>query len=265
MSQERFRIRWLSIANFLIYAYIIAPVVIVVIIAFSSSMSTHFPPPGFSLKWYQKFAADTDFMGSTRLSFVIALLTCLCSGTLGTITAFVMDRFQFWGRGFLVTFFLSPLMIPELVFAISLLQFYIKTGIPSFSGIVIGHIVITLPYVIRSVLASLQNFDISVENAAVSLGATPFQAVTRITLPSISMGIIAGILFSFIISFENVNISLLVSDPFNITLPVRIFTYIEWVFDPTVAAASTVQIIIVLAVMFILEKLFGVSRFMAIR
>jgi putative spermidine/putrescine transport system permease protein len=156
-------------------------------------------------------------------------------------------------------------MIPELVFAISLLQFYIKTGIPSFSGIVIGHIVITLPYVIRSVLASLQNFDISVENAAVSLGATPFQAVTRITLPSISMGIIAGILFSFIISFENVNISLLVSDPFNITLPVRIFTYIEWVFDPTVAAASTVQIIIVLAVMFILEKLFGVSRFMAIR
>jgi len=133
---------------------------------------------------------------------------------------------------------------------------------PTFLGLVVGHIVVTMPYVIRSVTATLQNYDITVEHAAISLGATPFQAITRITLPSISMGIVAGALFSFILSFENLPVSLFISDPFNITLPVRIFTYIEWVFDPTVAAASTVQIIIVLIVMFILEKLVGVSRFL---
>jgi putative spermidine/putrescine transport system permease protein len=254
-----------SCVNFLIYAYIIAPVIIIVVISLSSSVSTNFPPPGFSFEWYKKFAGDTEFVGSTRLSFLIAVITCLSSGVLGTIAGFVLDRYRFYGRDFLITLFLSPLMIPQLVFAISLLQFYIKTGTPTFIGLVVGHIVVTLPYMIRSVTATLQNFDITVEHAAISLGATPFEAVMRITLPSISMGIIAGALFSFIISFENLPVSLFVSNAFNITLPVRIFTYIEWVFDPTVAAASTVQIMIVLGVMLILEKLVGVSRFLEMR
>lgn len=254
-----------STVNFLIYAYIIAPVAIVAVISFSSSVSTSFPPPGFSLKWYGKFAGDTEFVGSTQLSFLLAVVTCLLSGILGTLAAFVLDRYRFWGRDFLITLFLSPLMIPQLVFAISLLQFYIKTATPTLLGLVVGHMVVTLPYVIRSVTATLQNFDITVEHAAISLGATPFQAVMRITLPSISMGIVAGALFSFIISFENLPVSLLISDPFNITLPVRIFTYIEWVFDPTVAAASTVQIMIVLGVMLIVEKLVGVSRFLEMK
>lgn len=254
-----------STVNFLIYAYIIAPVVIVVVISFSSSVSTSFPPPGISLKWYGKFAGDTEFVSSTQLSFLIGVITCLCSGVLGTIAAFVLDRYRFWGRDFLITLFLSPLMIPQLVFAISLLQFYIKTATPTFLGLVVGHMVVTLPYVIRSVTATLQNFDITVEHAAISLGATPLQAVMRITIPSISMGIVAGALFSFIISFENLPVSLLISDAFNITLPVRIFTYIEWVFDPTVAAASTVQVLIVFGIMLLVEKLVGVSRFIEMK
>lgn len=253
--------RWLlSAVNAAIYLYILAPVLIVIAISFSAAAVTTFPPRGFSLKWYGKFLANPDLLASMRLSIILAVETSLIATLVGVLAAFGVVRGRFPGRAGVQAFFLSPLMVPALVTAIALLQFYVRLGIATGAGLVLGHLVITLPYVIRTVSASLANFDMALERAAISLGATELQALRRVTLRVISPGILAGALFAFIVSFENLPVSLLISDPDHISLPVRIFTYMEWVFDPTVAAASGIQVLVVLAVIVLLEKGLGVSR-----
>jgi putative spermidine/putrescine transport system permease protein len=159
------------------------------------------------------------------------------------------------------TFFLSPLMLPTVIFGIALLQFYTRIGITRTPlSLVFGHLVITVPYVVRLVSASLAGLDPSLDRAAMNLGATPWQTFRRVTLPLIRPGIIAGATFAGIMSFDDVSVALFLASPRSVTLPVRIFTYIEQTFDPLVTAVCSVLIVFAALGVVLIERSIGLGR-----
>jgi putative spermidine/putrescine transport system permease protein len=159
---------------------------------------------------------------------------------------------------------MTPLMVPALVIAMALLEFFAFMGTPSIFGLLAGHVIITLPYVMRTMVAGLTGADMLAEQAAISLGCTPLQAIRLVTIPMLTNSMVASVLFSFIISFENLPLSLFLSDPDTVTLPMQIYNYIQWVFDPTVAAASTINFLVVVLLVFVAERTIGLSRFMGV-
>lgn len=257
--------RWLALVNLLIYLYILAPVLIVVAIAFSGTDSVAFPPASYSLRWFGKFVGERELVSSLGLSAALALVASGASLVVGTLAAFGLVRGRLPGRTAIMNALMSPLMVPALVIGISFLQYFALLGVPSLPALVLGHAVITLPYVVRTMAASLESFDRELEHAAVSLGASRLTAIRTVTLPMLANSVVAAVLFSFIISFENLPVALFLSDPYTVTLPMRIYSYIEWVFDPTVAAASAIQVVVVVVLVLVVERLVGLSRLIALR
>ena len=255
----------------LVYAFLLTPLIIVVIASFNSGEYLTFPPEGFSLRWYVKFFNSQSFMNSLWFSLKLALICTLVSTLLGTMVLYTV-RFAIRWREQLRLFVLMPLLLPEILTAIALLFFYYNAedvmaaigfeglrGVfrNSFIGLLIGHVLVTLPFVFLSISASLYNFDRSLEEAARSLGADRYTTFRRITLPIIKPGIISGALFCFIISFDLFNISLLLKGIGIATLPIQLFDYVRWDFDPTAAAVSTVSIIVTVIALVIAQRLIG--------
>lgn len=257
--------RWLSAANAAIYLYILAPVIVVLLIAFSGTSSLAFPPASYSLRWFAHFAHQPELMHALGMSFTLAILASLLSLAIGGAAAFGIVRSNLPGRALMLNSLMLPLMVPALAIGVSFLQFYTLFGVPSFPSLLLGHVVITLPYVVRTLTAGLENFDVRIENAAVSLGATRAQAVFRVTVPMLGNSILAAALFSFIMSFENLPIALFLSGPSTVTLPMQIYSYITWVFDPTVAAASAIQVAIVVVLAVVIERVVGLNRLISLR
>lgn len=256
----------------LVYIFLLTPLVIVVIASFNSGDYLTFPPEGFSWRWYVKFFQSQSFMASLAFSLKLALICTLVSTSLGTMVALYTVRFATRWREQLRIFVLMPLLLPEILTAIGLLFFYYNTedlmawlgfegmrGVfrNSIIGLLIGHVLVTLPFVFLSISASLYNFDRSLEEAARSLGANRYQTFWRITLPIIKPGIISGALFCFIISFDLFNISLLLKGIGVATLPIQLFDYVRWDFDPTAAAVSTVSIVVTVIALVIAQRLVG--------
>jgi putative spermidine/putrescine transport system permease protein len=249
----------LRVINLLIYVFLLAPVIVVVAIAFSGTSSLAFPPSSLSLRWFAKFATEAELYSALWLSVLLAVSSSLISLAVGGIAAFGLVR-----RAAILNCLMLPLMVPALVIAMAFLEYFATLDISAFPALLIGHTVITLPYVVRSMVAGLSGADILAEQAAISLGATRGQAVRMITLPALTNSVIAAVLFAFIVSFENLPLALFLSDPKTVTLPMQIYSYIQWVFDPTVAAASTVQVIVVVVLVFAAERAAGLSRFMGL-
>ncbi|MGI0134130.1 MAG: ABC transporter permease, partial [Candidatus Micrarchaeaceae archaeon] len=227
--------------------------------------SLAFPPTSFSFRWFAKFLHEPELMHSLGFSFALAIGSSLISLTVGGVAAFGLVRGRsHWNRAMQNTLML-PLMVPALIGAMAFLQYFTLLGTPSMFALLIGHVIITLPYVVRTFSASLQHFDISLENAAVSLGAPRVAAIRLVTLPALRNSVIASALFSFIISFENLPVALFLSGPSTVTLPLRIYSYIQWVFDPTVAAASAIQVVVVVVLVFAVEKMVGLNSFIGLK
>jgi putative spermidine/putrescine transport system permease protein len=256
----------------LVYLFLLTPLVIVVLASFNAGEYLSFPPEGFSLRWYAKFLSSTSFMQSLWFSLQLALICTVCSTVLGTMVALYVVRFAGKWREHLRVLIIMPLLLPEILTAIALLFFYYNiealfkamgldmlSGLfrNSFLGLLIGHVLITLPFVFLGISASLYNFDMSLEEAARSLGAGKFTTFRRITLPLVKPGIIAGALLAFIISFDLFNISLLLKGVGTATLPIQLFDYVRWDFDPTAAAVSSVSIAITLVAIVLTERLVG--------
>ncbi len=255
-----------------VYAFLLLPLMIVVIASFNSGEILTFPPEGFSLRWYVSLFNNEAFMGSMFYSLRVALVCTIFSTVLGTTVSLFVVRHSGRWREHLRLFILMPLLLPEILTAIALLFFYYNidsvlravgldfmTGVlrNSMVGLLIGHVLITLPFVFLGISSSLYNFDLSLEEAARSLGASRWVTFLRITLPIIKPGIIAGALLSFIISFDLFTISLLLKGIGIATLPIQLFDYVRWDFDPTAAAVSTVSIVITLAAIVITDRLVG--------
>lgn len=230
--------------NMLILLYLVAPVIVVVATAFTTTAYPVFPPQGFTLQWFERFLGMPEFTEAIRRSTLLALSSTTVATVLGTFSALSLARYRFSGREAISAFMLSPILFPTIVFGLALLVFYSRIGLSgSFAGLVIAHSVLTTPFVIRLVMASMAEFDPAVEEASRNLGAGWWRTFLQVTLPLIRPGVLAGAVFAFIISFDELVVTLFLAGPDMTTLPVRIYTYVEFSSDPTISAISTMLIV----------------------
>lgn len=241
--------------------FMLVPLLVVIASSLSTSAFLVFPPPGLSLRWYGEILGSDAYIDAGWTSLKLALATVVLALTLGTPAAIALSRFRFRGRATVAALFLSPLILPSLIFAIGLLIVFSRyaTG-PSFFGLIIGHTVITIPYVIRTVSANLADIDPHLDEAARIMGARWWQRYGLVILPQCRTGMAAGAFFAFNISFDDAVIALFMRAPNVETLPMRIYSTLEFSPDPSVAAVSTIMILMTIVLVVLLNKVFGLSR-----
>jgi putative spermidine/putrescine transport system permease protein len=249
----------------LMLIFLAAPIAIVIIVSFSDASFVYFPPPGLSTRWYAALLDYSGFIESLLLSVRLALLVTVLSVAIGTAAAMGLTRYRFPGRDLLNTLLMSPLIFPSIITGIALLQFFSMLGITSaFFTLTVGHTIITLPYVVRNVIASLQSVRGNFEEAARVLGASAWQAFIRVTLPLIKPGLMAGAIFAFIISFDNYTISMWLKSAESTPLPLKIYFMVENVMNPSVAAASGSMIFLSVLLIILTERVVGLRRVMSV-
>lgn len=258
--------KWRSLVlgsySLLVFIFLISPLVIVVMVSVNDTQYVSFPIKKLTLQWYRSIPEYMEFVDAFLVSVWLALLTAVCSTSLGTMAAFALVRGRFPGRNTINTIVMSPLTLPGVVTGIAMLQFYTWIAIgPSLGRLVLGHTIITIPYVVRSVSAVLYGFPLSLEEAAMNLGASRLRTTFLITFPMIRSGLLAGAIFSFIVSFDNVVISIFLVSPEYNTLPITIFNYVHYSAEPIIASISTLQMIVIILLVIATEKLMAFSRY----
>jgi putative spermidine/putrescine transport system permease protein len=248
-------------------AYILTPLVFVTWLAFFRQEIPSFPPEGYSLRWFQAVAGNDRFVSGFVLSLQVALTATSIGLCLGLPAALCLSRDRFRGREALSNLLLFPLVVPGIVLGIALYVAHVEvelaTGLPiigSLAGLIAGHVLIVIPWTVRLVMASLDGLDRSIEEAAQSLGADRLTTLRRVTLPAIRPGVVAATLFGFVTSFGNLEMSLFLVGPGRTTLPIAILQYLEWKIDPTIAAVSVLQILLVATVMLVTDRFVKISR-----
>ena len=240
---------------------LLAPLAVVVAVSVSASQFITFPPQGLSLDWYRKALASPAYLDAFWLSLRLAVLVTLGATVIGAASAIALSRHRKPGGGF-ETFFLSPLVLPTIIFAIGMLMLWSSVfGATSFLSLWVAHTVVALPYVIRTTLAVLAESDPFLEEAARTMGASRWQRLWYVVLPQCRPGLIAGGFFAFNISFDEAVLSLFLRNPNLTTLPVQIYGQLEFSPDPTVAAVSTMMILLTVILILALDRLLGLTKF----
>ena len=248
--------------NGMILAFLLVPVLIVLLFALNPEPFIAFPPSGVSLRWYAKFLSSRDLMSAFALSLQLGVATVVLAGSIGTAAALALARGNLPGRQFMTGLFLSPVVLPALLTGFAMFQLVMILGVGRNAWILLaGHTVVAVPYVLRTVLAVLAHFDRSIEEAAQGLGATRGRVFLEVTLPLIRPGVIAGALFAFIISFDQFPVSLFLVSPGQETLPIAMFNYLRFDFDGTIAAASTVSILLAVLLVLGIERTIGLQDY----
>jgi putative spermidine/putrescine transport system permease protein len=236
------------------------PLIVIVATSFTELNYVSFPPHGFTLKWYAIALQKTEFISSFLYSVSIGICVAIISTVIGCLVAVALTRFSFPGRSTLDAFFMSPLILPTIVIGIALLQYINRIGLGvSLPLLVMSHVIITTPYAIRLVAASLIGIDASIERAARNLGAPPVRAFVKVVVPLIAPGLTASAVFTFIASFDNVTISIFLSSPRNVTLPVRIFNMWDQPIEPWLIAICSLVIALTAVLIALIERTIGIG------
>jgi len=249
------------------YAVILTPLVFVCWLSFFSNEIVTFPPQGYTLRWFAHIFDQNNFVSGFLTSLQVGTAAMIGGLLLGIPASLVLARRRFRGRETLNTLLLLPLVVPGIVAGTAIYVFQIEveiaTELPllgSLVGLVLAHIMITIPWTVRLLTASLAGVDRSIEEAALNLGATPLKTFWRVTLPAIKPGIVAAALFSFIVSFGNLEMTLFLVAPGQTTLPIAILQYLQWRIDPTIAAVSLLQIALIAAGMLVTDRYVKLTR-----
>ncbi|WP_019119665.1 ABC transporter permease [Brevibacillus massiliensis] len=241
--------------------YILIPILVTIPASFTEESYPSFPPKGFSLEWYVKLLDRPEFISAFLTSVKFGLLTAFFSVVLGTLAAIALAKYELPGKSYLISFLTAPLTVPQIVLGVALLIYLTPVALAGTStGLLIAHVTICVPYVMRFVLTGLSGFDYTLERAGMILGANPLQVFWRITMPLIRPAILSGALFSFLTSFDNVTVSLFMVSTGMRTLPIELFSHMQDAYDPLVASVSSVVIFISVIIILILEKIHGVGR-----
>ena len=225
----------------LISIWLLAPTLVVIPIAFNEKKSLAFPPSGFSWQWYQNFFTNPEWSTSFFNSLKVAAVVAVLATVLGTLAAFALDRMKSSATGILRAFLITPMVIPGVVLGIGVYAVYLDAQlVGTMTGFVLAHTMLAIPFVLIAVSASLEVFDKRLETAAASLGANRWTTFRTITLPLIAPGLLSGLLFAFVTSFDEIIVALFITSPYLKTLPVQIFSSITRDADPTVAAVGTI-------------------------
>jgi putative spermidine/putrescine transport system permease protein len=234
----------------LIAVFLIAPTIIVIIMSFSTASTLHFPPPDLGLRWYRNFWDTPAWTTSLWTSLKVAVLATTTATVLGTLTALGLMRGRFPGKSVITGLILSPMIVPIVIVAIGTYLVFVSWRLQgSLLGFVVAHACLGIPLVVVNVGASLQTLDRNLEMAAQNLGAGPIRTFFRITFPLILPGVVAGALFAFIESWDEVVVSMFLSSPFVRTLPVVMWSVIRSQIDPTIAALAGMLTVLTLALL----------------
>jgi len=258
--------RWLQISSvgfvFLTGILLLAPLIVVVGVSLSESQFIAFPPSGLSLRWYREVLSSDAYLSSAFISLQVAVLVTLSSSIIGAMAAIGVYRRKLPGSGFMSIFFLSPLVLPTIIYAIGMLMLWSAfVGPVSVLTLWIGHTVITVPYVVRTTLAVLSESDPFLEEAAATMGAGRLRRLWLVVLPQCLPGLAAGAFFAFNISFDEAVVSLFLRRPGLTTLPVQIYGQLEFSPDPSVAAVSTIMIGLTICLILVIDRILGLQKF----
>ena len=241
-------IRYILLALFAVAAviFIVAPLAVIILNSFSSVAYNIFPPEGYSLRWYANLADQSSFYIAAARSLLLATLTTILSLIIGTMAAYALTRYRLAGRNIIQGFLLSPIVLPKIVLGVAVFMFFVQIGVlRSYSSLLLTHTLVSMPFVIAIIAAALLNFDWTVQEAAMDLGAGPITTFVRVILPEISISMtLAGVL-AFMTSFDQVETTLFLLRPGEETLPIEMFVYLQKWQDPTIAALSAVLIFFV--------------------
>ena len=227
-----------------IFLFLILPTFVIIPISFSSAKFLQFPPQGFSLQWYADYFGSRTWVSATILSFQVAILTMLCATFLGTLASLALVRGNFKGKKLIYAMLISPLVIPVIIVGVSLYYFFSWLHlIGTMWGLVMAHTCLALPFVVVNVTATLQGFDITLERAALSLGASRLTTFMKVTFPLIRPGVITGALFAFITSFDEVVIAIFITGSRAVTLPRQMWDGIRISINPTISAVASLLIV----------------------
>ncbi|MGE0009113.1 MAG: ABC transporter permease [Parvibaculaceae bacterium] len=232
----------LAASGFLTLLFLALPIIIVVPMSFSSAGTLQFPPPGFSLRWYHSFLGDPQWVEAALNSLVIGAAASTVSLVFGTCAAYALVRGSFMTRRPLESNFMAPMVLPPIIIAVSLYIFYAKLGVlGSYLGVIVAHVVLTAPYVVLLMMLAIRAFDVRIEQIAMTLGASRIEMMVRILLPNILPNAAAAWLFAFVISFDEVVVTLFVSGS-HLTVPKRMFNQLVLQINPTITAIATILI-----------------------
>ena len=241
--------------------FLLAPVLFVVPVSFSNDPFLVFPPRSWGLRYYLDLPNRTVLVNAFRTSLGLAATVTALSLAIAVPAAYAIVRLDFKGRDWLMSLFTAPLLLPSIVLGLAILLIFIRADlIGTYPGLITAHLVVTLPYALRILATALATIPPGIEDAAASLGAPPLTVFRRITLPQMLPGLFAAASLSFLVSFDEVVISLFVVGPRLSTFPVEMFRYVETRTDPLIAAASVILILGTLAFVVILERTIGFTR-----
>lgn len=254
-GERRWAKRLLNIYCGIVFFFLMLPLLVVFPLSFSSAKYLKFPPPGFSWRWYERYLDTPAWIDATITSIKVAAGTTVLATILGTMVAFSVVRGTYPGKSWVDGLVTAPIIVPNIVIAVAIYGLFAKLRlIGSWYGVMIGHTVYAIPFVVLVVGAALRTFDVAQEHAAMGLGASRFQAVRRVTLPQIKPAIISAAFLAFITSFDELIIALFLSGS-NMTLPKKMFDNIIYEIDPTISAVSVLQILLVSIVLFLATRL----------
>jgi putative spermidine/putrescine transport system permease protein len=245
----------------LAFVVILAPILVVIVAAFSPTDFFTFPPPSFSLRWFYEFFRLDNMRSAFLFSIQLALGAASFGAILGTLAAVFVAKRRGFANGILQALFMAPLVFPTIILGFALLLFYKSVNMPLTPGLLLAHAVIGMPYCFRTVLASLQSLDPAIEEAGQSLGAGPLRTLALVTLPLIWPSVLTGWLFAFVVSFGELNTALFLTGPGATTLPIEIFSYLQFQGSQLViAAASTLQVGLIILIVFGVQQIVGLRR-----
>lgn len=244
-----------------VLAFLLAPILAIAPLSFSDSSFLAYPIPGWSLRWYENLFTSAEWIRAARNSFIVAPAATLVATVLGTLAAVGLARSRFPFKGTLMSLLIVPMVVPIVVVGVSTYLFFAPLGLAdSYLGLIVVHAALGAPFVLTTVLATLQGFNHNLVRASLSCGESPLNTFFRITLPVIAPGVISGALFAFATSFDEVVVTLFLAGPDQVTLPRQMFTGIRENITPTIAAVATLLILFTTSLLLVLEWLRGRRR-----
>lgn len=241
--------------------FLMTPLIVTIAVSFGSSTVFTLPPPDWSMRWYQKLANTRGLLPALMVSVQVAAISTAIAMVLGTLCAIALVRGRFPGREAIATFLISPLMLPGLVIGIAMLQGFKALGLRDvYASLFVAHVVITLPYVVRTVVGALSLFDFSLIDAARTLGCNYPMALMRVLVPALAPAFLTSGMFAFLASMDNYPISIFFTDAWTKTLPIQMLQYVEETPDPTIAAISAGLVLLAILVLIIGDRLVGLRK-----
>lgn len=252
---------WAVAFHSLVVAFMLAPLVVVCVVAFTPADTLQFPWGSYSLRWFRAVFEHSDLVQSFWNSLGVAAVAATLAVLLSVPAALAIARHEFPGRQALNGLLMSPLIVPHLVLGVAMLRLFALMDVRGSAGwLTLAHVVIVTPYALRLMVAALTGADRSIEQAALSLGASHWTAFRRVTLPLMLPGITGGWMLAFINSFDEVTMSIFITSPQTVTLPVRMYMLATESIDPMMAAVSALIVGLTAVVMLLLDRLYGLDK-----